>query len=167
MSSAAPDLQQVQTVSESPAADAAPEPVVEPVPPATAGDGVEERVVNLVSEKTDYPPDMLDLDLDLEADLGVDTVKQAEVFAEIRAAYDIPRDENLQLREFPTLAHVVGTAPRPCGRWTSRLLRMPRRWPDPYRLPGLNRRRHLCSPRPLMTMPTAASVLGFWKSWQA
>ena len=39
-------------------------------------------VIQLVAEKTDYPPDMLDLDLDLEADLGVDTVKQAEVFAE-------------------------------------------------------------------------------------
>ena len=50
---------------------------------------------------------MLDLDLDLEADLGIDTVKQAEMFAAIRAAYHIPRDENLKLREFPTLAHVI------------------------------------------------------------
>src|ERR1019366_1175367 len=51
--------------------------------------------------------DMLDLDLDLEADLGIDTVKQAEMFAAIRAAYNIPRDENLKLRDFPTLAHVI------------------------------------------------------------
>ena len=36
---------------------------------------------------------MLDLDLDLEADLGIDTVKQAEMFAAIREIYDIPRDE--------------------------------------------------------------------------
>ncbi len=50
---------------------------------------------------------MLDLDLDLEADLGIDTVKQAEMFASVRAAYNIPRDENLKLREFPTLAHVI------------------------------------------------------------
>src|ERR1022692_1795057 len=50
---------------------------------------------------------MLDLDLDLEADLGIDTVKQAEMFAAIRAAYNIPRDENLKLRDFPTLAHVI------------------------------------------------------------
>ena len=33
---------------------------------------------------------MLDLDLDLEADLGIDTVKQAETFAAIREAFDIP-----------------------------------------------------------------------------
>ena len=32
----------------------------------------------MVVEKTGYPKDMLALDLDLEADLGVDTVKQAE-----------------------------------------------------------------------------------------
>ena len=37
----------------------------------------------------DGPVKLLDLDLDLEADLGVDTVKQAEVFAEVREAYDI------------------------------------------------------------------------------
>ena len=50
---------------------------------------------------------MLDLDLDLEADLGVDTVKQAEMFAAIREIYNIPRDENRKLRDFPTLAHVI------------------------------------------------------------
>ena len=51
---------------------------------------------------------MLDLELDLEADLGVDTVKQAEVFAAVRDAFDIPRDDNLKLRDYPTLAAVVG-----------------------------------------------------------
>jgi malonyl CoA-acyl carrier protein transacylase len=85
----------------------APEAITEPPAPASAGDGVEEAVIKLVSEKTDYPPDMLDLDLDLEADLGVDTVKQAEVFAEVRETYNIERDDDLQMREFPTLAHVV------------------------------------------------------------
>jgi acyl carrier protein len=61
----------------------------------------------LVVEKTGYPKDMLDLELDLEADLGVDTVKQAEMFAAIRAEYNIPRDENLKLRDYPTLARVI------------------------------------------------------------
>ena len=47
------------------------------------------------------------MDLDLEADLGVDTVKQAETFAAVREAYGIARQENLKLRDFPTLQHVV------------------------------------------------------------
>ena len=66
-----------------------------------------ERVLSIVAEKTGYPADMLELDLDLEADLGVDTVKQAETFASIREAYDIPRDASLKLRDYPTLAHAI------------------------------------------------------------
>ncbi len=95
------------------------EPILEPVrvtanlpaavlPPNTAhADSVKERIVALVVEKTGYPTDMLDLELDMEADLGVDTVKQAEIFAAIREIYNIPRDENRKLRDYPTLAHVI------------------------------------------------------------
>ncbi len=75
--------------------------------PAATDDAIKEKVLDIVAEKSGYPKDMLDLDLDLEADLGIDTVKQAEMFAAVRAAYNIPRDENLKLREFPTLAHVI------------------------------------------------------------
>jgi NAD(P)-dependent dehydrogenase (short-subunit alcohol dehydrogenase family) len=68
---------------------------------------VTQRVLQIVSEITGYPTDMLDLDLDLEADLGIDTVKQAETFAAIRGQYDIPRDENLKLRDYPSIAHAI------------------------------------------------------------
>jgi NAD(P)-dependent dehydrogenase (short-subunit alcohol dehydrogenase family) len=89
----------------------APAPAAQPVappPPATDGsDEVTEKILSIVAEKTGYPREMLDLDLDMEADLGIDTVKQAETFAAIRAAYDIPRDENLKLRDYPTLARAI------------------------------------------------------------
>ena len=78
-----------------------------PSPAETGDDPIKKKVLAIVAEKTGYPEDMLDLDLDLEADLGIDTVKQAEMFAAVRAAYNIPRDENLKLRDFPTLAHVI------------------------------------------------------------
>ena len=93
--------------SEAPAA--APEaPAATPEAPAATGDDpVAVKVLALVAEQTGYPEDMLGLDLDLEADLGIDTVKQAEMFANIRAAYDIERDDNLQLRDYPTLGHVI------------------------------------------------------------
>ncbi len=67
-----------------------------------------DTVVGIVSGLTGYPPDLLDVDLDLEADLGVDTVKQAEIFAAIRGHYGVERDDTLKLRDFPTLNHVVG-----------------------------------------------------------
>ncbi len=78
-----------------------------PAPIPSAGPSIKDKVLEIVTQKTGYPKDMLDLDLDLEADLGIDTVKQAEMFAAIREIYDIPRDENLKLRDFPTLAHVI------------------------------------------------------------
>ena len=81
--------------------------VVTPTATDVSYDSIKETILQIVAEKTGYPTDMLDLDLDLEADLGVDTVKQAEMFAAVRAAYNIPRDEGLKLRDFPTLAHVI------------------------------------------------------------
>ena len=84
------------------------EPVISAVPVGPAADSsIRDKVLAIVAEKTGYPKDMLDLDLDLEADLGIDTVKQAEMFASVRAAFDIPRDRDLKLRDFPTLAHVI------------------------------------------------------------
>lgn len=68
---------------------------------------IKEFVLNLVSEKTGYPVEMLDLDLDLEADLGIDTVKQAEIFAAIRTHYNIPRREDLRLVDYNTLNKVI------------------------------------------------------------
>ncbi|MFZ0420014.1 MAG: SDR family NAD(P)-dependent oxidoreductase [Candidatus Sulfotelmatobacter sp.] len=97
-----------QPVDKTPVVSPVSSPVTSaPLKPLTKDDSVKEKVLALVAEKTGYPVDMLDLDLDLEADLGVDTVKQAEVFATIREAYRIPRDENRKLRDYPTLAHVI------------------------------------------------------------
>jgi hypothetical protein len=70
-------------------------------------DDVMAQVTAVVAEMTGYPPELLEPDLDLEADLGVDTVKQAEVFAAVRGFYELERDDNLQLRDFPTLRHVA------------------------------------------------------------
>jgi len=79
-----------------------------PVPSLQSPDPVAAQVLALVAEQTGYPEDMLDLDLDLEADLGIDTVKQAETFAAIRQTFDIPRHDDLNLREYNTLERVIG-----------------------------------------------------------
>lgn len=94
------------TASPTPIPVAVPDPAVASTA-ASAKDPIEKKVLEIVAEKTGYPEDMLDLNLDLEADLGIDTVKQAEMFAAVRALYNIPRDESLKLRDFPTLAHVI------------------------------------------------------------
>ena len=68
---------------------------------------IREKILSLLSEKTGYPADMLDTGLDLEADLGIDTVKQAEFISEIREAFNIPRIEGLKIADFPTINHII------------------------------------------------------------
>ena len=116
-------------------------------------------MLEIVAEKTGYPKDMLDLDLDLEADLGVDTVKQAEMFAAVRAAYNIPRDENLKLRDFPTLAHVIQFAREAdrCGRLAA-WLQLPARGAGSHQLQPPQPQREQFAPRPVLpvSMPPIA-----------
>ncbi len=76
-------------------------------PVNTSTEKIKTYVLSAVSEKTGYPIEVLDLDLDLEADLGIDTVKQAELFATIRSQFDIPRREDLRLSDYNTLAKVI------------------------------------------------------------
>ena len=73
-----------------------------------SNEGIIKHVLAVVSEKTGYPVEMLELDLDLEADLGIDTVKQAELFATFRQYYNIPRREDLRLADYNTLRKVIG-----------------------------------------------------------
>ena len=66
------------------------EPIIATSTPRIKNQDVKEFVLAAVSEKTGYPAEMLDVELDLEADLGVDTVKQAEFFRTIREHFGIP-----------------------------------------------------------------------------
>lgn len=96
-----------------PAPTVTPEPVPVAVPVAVpAGDRpsrseLESFLVDAICEQSGYPPDIIELDADLEADLGIDTVKQAQVLGKVRDHYDLRTEEKLSLRDFPTLGHVL------------------------------------------------------------
>ncbi|MDD6173893.1 MAG: SDR family NAD(P)-dependent oxidoreductase [Elusimicrobia bacterium] len=112
----------VQTVQAAPVTPAVSNPVAsaaQPAPVAAPAAApakkldeatVTEEIVNLISEKTGYPKDMLELDLDMEADLGIDTVKQAELFAAMREMYNLPQAEGIQLKDYPTIRHCINYA---------------------------------------------------------
>ncbi len=68
---------------------------------------IQSEVIKLVAEKTGYPKEIIEPDMDLEADLGIDTVKQAELLGVIMDKYSLPRKENLNLADYPTINHVV------------------------------------------------------------
>jgi hypothetical protein len=39
----------------------------------------ERQLLAIVSERTGYPPEMIDLDMNIEADLGIDSIKRVEI----------------------------------------------------------------------------------------
>ena len=108
---AQPTVAPAPTVSApvTPVATPAAQPAVAAAPKAVALDeaAVTKEVVGMVAEKTGYPEDMLDLDLDMEADLGIDTVKQAELFAAMREHYGIAQQDGIQLKDYPTIRHCI------------------------------------------------------------
>ncbi|MBW2594275.1 MAG: beta-ketoacyl synthase, partial [Deltaproteobacteria bacterium] len=61
----------------------------------------------IIAKQTGYTEDMLDAELDLEADLGIDTVKQVEVFGKISAHFALPVPEDLKLRDLNTIARLA------------------------------------------------------------
>ncbi len=48
---------------------------------ADADDNTASAVMATIAEKTGYPADMLSLDMELESDLGIDSIKRVEIFA--------------------------------------------------------------------------------------
>ena len=79
-----------------PAAKAAPEPTAPPVAPVADTHDVLsrgqllERLLTIVSDRTGYPPEMLSLDADLEADLGIDSIKRVEIAGTLMQTLPFP-----------------------------------------------------------------------------
>ena len=71
------------------------------------GDSIQDGVMQVVSSATGYPSEFLELDADMEGELGIDSIKQAEIMSELRDCFSLPVDEEFQLREHPTLGHVI------------------------------------------------------------
>ena len=70
---------------------------------------LEHFLVGFVVEQTGYPEDMVELDADLEADLGIDSIKKAQLFGELAEQFEIQTSDvsELSLDDFPTLRHVM------------------------------------------------------------
>jgi len=103
----------------SPAAIPVPDPVTLPAPvptitavaereapPAPADDPLS-LVVGVIARRTGYPPDMIDPDLDLEADLSVDSIKRTEIAGELAGGRDLI-DDLVRSRTAGAMAAVLG-----------------------------------------------------------
>ncbi len=98
-----------------PAPAPAPAPTSAPVAPTVDDASLNATVVEVVVKHTGYPADFIELDQDLEGELGIDTVKQAEIMADIRDLFSLPLDEDFILSDYPTLNHMIGYIQRMQG----------------------------------------------------
>jgi acyl carrier protein len=100
----------VHTVPTSAAPTPAPAPMAPATPASSGADNsqLEQILLQVVSEKTGYPAEMLELGMDMEADLGIDSIKRVEIFGALTAQY--PEVGNInpnELTELRTLGEIV------------------------------------------------------------
>ncbi len=82
-------------------------PVSIPLKGVVANGAIVKSIIDLISEKTGYPSDMIEPDMNLEEDLGIDTVKQAELFGIFRTQYDLPREEGVRIQDYSTVNKIA------------------------------------------------------------
>ena len=67
-----------------------------------------QSLLEIVSEKTGYPTEMLDLDMDMETDLGIDSIKRVEILGAMQVRYpELPKVDPAVLSELRTLGQIV------------------------------------------------------------
>ncbi|MBH8564537.1 polyketide synthase, partial [Nostoc sp. CENA67] len=100
----------------------APEPVVTPVITEIAETASNEyadlgqTLLAITSEKTGYPVEMLELDMDMEADLGIDSIKRVEILGAMQEMYpNLPKPNVEELGELRTIGQIVDYLQRLVG----------------------------------------------------
>ena len=90
-------------------------------PAATAGNNgnaakIKETLIAVVSEKTGYPAEMLNMDMDMEADLGIDSIKRVEIMSAMQERCpEAPVVQPDQLSNLRTLAQIMDVLAPACN----------------------------------------------------
>ena len=99
------------TVPITPAVNTAPTPAVEAAPKQESNNGVDAlatALLGIVTDKTGYPDNMLDLNMHLDADLGIDSIKRVEILSALQDAFpELPHIEADTVSSFQTLQDIV------------------------------------------------------------
>ncbi len=94
---------------------APPEPPPAPAAAESASSDLKTLLLKIASERTGYPPDMLGLDQDIEADLGIDSIKRVEILGLFRRSLPEPTALMLQphmemIASLPTFQQILDAA---------------------------------------------------------
>jgi len=69
---------------------------------------IETVLLDVVAEKTGYPADMLELEMGLDADLGIDSIKRVEILSALRERLpDVPEIGSEHIGSIQTLGQIV------------------------------------------------------------
>ncbi|WP_299803358.1 eicosapentaenoate synthase subunit PfaA [uncultured Shewanella sp.] len=89
-------------------AAAAPQATAIPAANALSADKVQATMMSVVAEKTGYPTEMLELGMDMEADLGIDSIKRVEILGTVQDELPgLPELNPEDLAECRTLGEIV------------------------------------------------------------
>ncbi|OBQ40488.1 MAG: beta-ketoacyl synthase [Anabaena sp. CRKS33] len=67
-----------------------------------------QNLLKIVSEKTGYPLEMLELSMDIEADLGIDSIKKVEILGSLLELYpDLPKPNPEEIGELRNLGEIA------------------------------------------------------------
>ncbi|MBC1221536.1 acyltransferase domain-containing protein [Nostoc sp. UCD121] len=86
-----------------------PEPEASPTP-ATSDEfaNLGETLLAITSDKTGYPVEMLELEMDMEADLGIDSIKRVEILGAMQEMYpNLPKPNIEELGDLRTIGQIV------------------------------------------------------------
>ena len=65
-------------------------------------------LLSIIGEKTGYPPEMLDLNMDMEADLGIDSIKRVEIMWSLQEQLPhLPQVSGSEMSELRTLKEIT------------------------------------------------------------
>ncbi len=89
-------------------ADAAPSVSVSPAQPAAAVRDLHGLMLQIVSDKTGYPTEMLSAEMQLEGDLGIDSIKRVEILSAMREqAPELPEVDTAVMAKLQTLGEII------------------------------------------------------------
>jgi acyl carrier protein len=98
---ASPPMQPAPPLAQPPPAEAAPVTRL-------GRDRLFSELVAAYAEAMEYPPEVFTETVELEAELGIDSVKQTEILGRIREAYKLPRlPANVRINDFKTMGQIV------------------------------------------------------------
>jgi malonyl CoA-acyl carrier protein transacylase len=100
-------------------------PVAAPLPAVAPTKHIETILLDVIAEKTGYPAEMLELDMALDADLGIDSIKRVEILSALQERLpDAPQIKPEHLGTLHNLRQIVaflsnGDGPAPATNGTA------------------------------------------------